>query len=54
VDADTTNWHQLADLYGSLDVQLVRRVLENIKNDLIVIRSLRRGCQAQCEGWLKI
>ena len=45
VDADTPHWHQLANLHGGLDVQLVSSILENIQ-DVLVIGPLRRGCQA--------
>ena len=46
VDADAPHRHQLADLHGGLDVQLVGGVFENIQ-DVLVVGPLRCGGQAQ-------
>ena len=48
VDADAPHRHQLADLYGGLDVQFVGGVLEDVQ-DVLVVGPLRRGGQAQGE-----
>ena len=46
MDADTPHRHQLTNLHGGLDVQLVSGVLEDVQ-DVLVVGPLRRGGQAQ-------
>ena len=53
VDTNAPHRHQLADLHGGLDVQLVGGVLENIQNTL-VIRPFRSGRQTQRKAGLEI
>ena len=43
MDTDTANGDQLADLHSGLNVQLMRCVLESIKNDLVIVCSFRGG-----------
>ena len=54
MDADTADGYQLADLNRGLNVQFVRGIFEDIQNDLVIIRALRRSCQAECERWLEV
>ena len=53
VDADTPHRHQLADLHGDLNVQLVGCILENVQ-DILVVSPLRRGGQTQGKFRCKI
>ena len=54
MDADTADGYQLANLNRGLNVQFVRGIFEDIQNDLVIIRALRRSCQAECERWLEV